>query len=141
MIHYFLTSPKAILPPNPLIKMWDMPHAPDIIQPVEAFMYSSHELHFSVASPKFIYSTTAFAIPPSNQYYQHMVVPPTRSQIMSPTTFNLSSYIHYSQHFIQLLESLSLSLVNTFPHPLSVCSFIGSLHHILHVYHTFISSS
>ena len=64
MIHYFLTSPKAMLPPNPLIRMWDMPHAPDIIQPVEAFMYSSHDFHFSVASPKFIYSTTVFPIPP-----------------------------------------------------------------------------
>ena len=64
MIQYFLANPRAMLPQNSLIKMWDMPHVPDIIQPAGVFMYSSHELHFSVASPKFIYSTTTFPIPP-----------------------------------------------------------------------------
>ena len=53
------------------------------------------------------------------------------THLIKPFEGTLPSYIHYSKHFIQLLESPQPYPGNIFPNPLSVCYFSSFSHRIL----------
>ena len=91
-------------------------------------------LHFSKFSAKLINQMSAFPIPPSNQYCQSIIAPPTNSQTMSPTSCNLLyKHSHLSSVTITVsYNSLNLShflLITTSHSPIQL-AFSQLLHTI-----------
>ena len=109
VLHFSMASPKPTTPP------------PSPKPPCNSLFYSLSKIYVPyVCLPLSLQSMLLTCHSPTNQPSNYV------THLITPFEGTLPSYIHYSKHFIQLLEFPQTYPGNIFPHPFLVCYFTGS---------------